>query len=292
MNDKFIKNPFWYLFGPMLAYWLIGFAVKFIAELILLMPHVAKLVNESLASGVTSQEQILQMVMSKSADIYKLLINHQVEILALGALFTIPVSFYFFYADRKREKFINFPQQQKVKPAKYVWLIMFGIVSCIGFNALTFISNIVLYSPKYQETSQTLYTPAFPIQLICLGIIVPAAEELIFRGVLFKRVRMVGSFKKAAMFSALLFSMSHGNIVQLIYTLILGVLLAYMYEKYGSFLAPLSLHMIVNITSLVLTETGGFNWLSAKASRLFVVTVLCAFVGSIIFVCIQRIEEQ
>lgn len=292
MNDKFIKNPFWYLFGPMLSYWLIGVAVQFFTEVFLLVPQVGEMVKESLVSGVTSQEQIMQMVMSKSGELYNVLLNHQVEILAIGALFTIPVTFYFFHTDRKREKALLLPQTQKAKAVNYIWLLIFGVVTCIGLNALSFISSIALYSSEYQETSQILYTPAFPIKLVCLGIIVPAAEELIFRGVLFKRVRTVGSFKKAAMFSALLFGMSHGNIVQLIFALILGMFLAYAYEKYGSLIAPLLLHMIVNITSLLLTETGAFHWLSAKASRLAAITVFCAFIGSIMFVMIQRIEEH
>lgn len=292
MNNKFIKNPFWYLFGPILSYWLIGFAVKFIAELVVLMPHTVELVHEIFATGVTSQEQFMQMFMSKSGKLFELLIQHQVEILALGALFTLPVTLYLFRSDRKREIAFNIPQNKKAKPVKYIQLIVFGIVACVGLNALVFMSSIALYSPKYQETAQTLYTPAFPVQLICLGIIVPLAEEMIFRGVLFKRVRLIGSFKKAAMFSTLLFSMTHGNIVQLIYTLILGMFLAYVYEKYGSFKAPVLLHMIVNITSLVLTETGGFDWLSAKASRLAVVTILCAFIGSMMYVLIQRMDER
>lgn len=292
MNNKFIKNPFWYLFGPILSYWLIGFVVKFIAEFAVLMPHMAELVDESLASGVTSQEQFMQMLMSKSGGLFELLLQHQVEILALGALFTIPVTFYLFRSDRKREIAFNIPQNKKAKPVQYIQLIVFGIATCIGLNALSFMSSIALYSPKYQDTAQTLYTPAFPVQLICLGIIVPVAEEMIFRGVLFKRVRMLGSFKKAAIFSTLLFSLSHGNIVQLIYTLILGMFLAYAYEKYGSFKAPVLLHMIVNITSLVLTETGGFNWFSAKASRLAMVTILCAFIGSMMYVLIQRMDER
>ncbi len=292
MNDKFIKNPFWYLFGPMLAYWLIGFAVKFVAEVLLLTPQIGVLVKESLASGAMSQEQIMQMVMSKSVELYKVLLNHQVEILAIGSAFTIPVTVYFFHTDRKREEAFLIPKIQKAKPVKYIWLFIFGIAACIGLNGLSFITSIALYSPEYQETSQILYTPTFPVQLVCLGIIVPIAEELIFRGVLFKRIRAVGSFKKAAMFSTLLFGMSHGNIVQLVFALILGMFLAYVYEKYGSFIAPLSLHITVNITSLLLTETGAFQWLSAKALRLAIATVFCAFVGSIMFVMIQRMEER
>ncbi len=292
MNNKFIKNPFWYLFGPMLSYWIIGFVVKFIAEFAVLMPHMKELLDESLASGVTTQEQLMQMIMSKSGKLFELLFQHQVEILALGALFTIPVTVYLFRSDRKKELTFNIPQNKKAEPVKYIQLIIFGIAICIGLNALAFMSSVALYSPSYQETSQILYAPAFVVQLICLGIIVPLAEELIFRGVLFRRIRVIGSFKRAAIFSTLLFSLSHGNVVQLVYTLILGMFLAYAYEKYGSFKAPLILHITVNITSLALTETGGFEWLSARASRLAIVTVICAFIGSAMYVLIQRIDER
>ena len=97
---------------------------------------------------------------------------------------------------------------------------------------------------------------------------------------------------KAALLAALLFSISHGNMVQFIYTFVLGVFLGYTYEKFGSFKAPVVLHIVVNMISLILTDTGALTWLSDEPLRMGIVTVICAFAGSAMFVLIQKINEK
>ena len=83
---------------------------------------------------------------------------------------------------------------------------------------------------------------------------IPICEELVFRGLMFKRMRERSGFLYAAVYSALVFGLFHGNIVQMVYGFILGMLLAYMYEKYGSVKAPIVGHMVMNLFSVLATE--------------------------------------
>ena len=42
---------------------------------------------------------------------------------------------------------------------------------------------------------------------------------------------------------------------------LLGILLCYVYEKFGSMKAPIMLHIVLNLGSLIFTDIGVFNWL-------------------------------
>lgn len=47
--------------------------------------------------------------------------------------------------------------------------------------------------------------------------------------------------------SALIFGGLHGNWVQAVYGTLMGILLAWVYEKYAGFLAPVLVHMVANL---------------------------------------------
>lgn len=295
-NRRMNKNPgakqFWRLTGPILLYWLIEFAGRIIAELFVMAPHFGEIMRNTLAAGASTQDEFMELTMQSTEKLMEIVVRYQVEILAFGALCTIPLTWFLFHADRKMERTLQIPLNKKAGILKYAEIIGIGVAVCIGLNCLSFMTNLAFFSTEYQKTSETFYSAGIPVQIICLGIIMPIAEEMMFRGVLYKRYREQGGFLKAALYSTLLFSIIHGNMVQFLYTFALGMLLCYVYEKFGSFKAPVVLHILVNMVSLVLTNTGVFTWLTGRAMRMGITTVICAFVGSVMFVLIQRIDEK
>ena len=82
------------------------------------------------------------------------------------------------------------------------------------------------------------------------------------------------------------------NLVQMIYGFILGMMLAYVYEKYGSLKAPVAAHMAMNLLSVLATEFGLYSWLMKDKIRIGVITVACATIASTMFVMIRGIEEK
>lgn len=64
-----------------------------------------------------------------------------------------------------------------------------------------------------------------------MGIAAPLSEELLFRGILFERLRMALPFFWAALGSAAFFGLVHGNWAQGIYATLMGLILAWLYEK-------------------------------------------------------------
>ena len=72
----------------------------------------------------------------------------------------------------------------------------------------------------------------------------------------------------------------------------MGLMLAYVYEKYGSLKAPMAAHMSMNLLSVLATRYGLYNWMLKDNIRIGIITVVCAAVASTMFVIIQRIEEK
>lgn len=81
--------------------------------------------------------------------------------------------------------------------------------------------------------------------LIVAVIIGPIVEELIFRKLLMDKLGMYGD-RIAIIVSAVAFGIFHGNLYQLFYAALLGLLLAYVYSKTSNVLYPIAIHMSVN----------------------------------------------
>ena len=89
----------------------------------------------------------------------------------------------------------------------------------------------------------------------------PLVEEFVFRKAVLDRTRVYGE-KLALLASALLFGLSHGNLSQFIYALLLGLVFGYVYLRTGRLRYTIALHMFVNFMGavaapFVLAHTGG-----------------------------------
>lgn len=292
MNKNPESKQFWRLAGPILLFWVIEFAARFLIEVVVLVPHMGEIMDYRLFSSGMTQDDIMSLVLKNGEKVAGILQQYQIEILGGVALFTIPLTLTLFLMDRKREKTLLLPENKKAGIWSYSAILAFGVAVCIGMSCLSIMTNLALMSDNYQIASTAFYSASIPVQVIVLGIIIPLTEELMFRGVLFKRYREQGSFLRAALYSSLLFSITHGNMVQLLYSFVLGMFLAYVYEKYGSFKAPAVLHITANMVSVILTNTGGFNWLTANPVRMGIASIASAFIGSVMFVFIQKINEK
>lgn len=86
-----------------------------------------------------------------------------------------------------------------------------------------------------------------PLALLIVGVLLaPVIEEIFFRGFLFNGFRQYFGWNKAALLSALFFSLAHIQLVTLIPTFILGYLLAYLFHKSNSLWPGIILHFLVN----------------------------------------------
>ncbi len=293
MNKSPQRRGFWYLAGPLILYWIIEFVAQMVGELVVLIPHAMEIVS---AGGTTlaweTQEQMQEAILTMYMKAIEIFLKYQVEITAFAAFCTIPLTWFWIRRGKKADIKNPLFDKEKVHFSKYLWIVLFGIVFCIGSNMLIAMSQLAFADSAYQQANEVFYSAGFGVQIVCLGVIVPLAEEMMFRGVLFGRCREIMGFYRAAIWSSLFFAMIHGNMVQLLYASALGMFLCYFYEKFGSLKASVLLHITVNMVSLIATKTGLLTWLFLSPGRLAFGIIGSAFIGAVVFVNIQKCSEN
>ncbi len=84
------------------------------------------------------------------------------------------------------------------------------------------------------------------------GFVAPAAEEIVFRGVLFAQLRCAWGDAAAVIVSALLFAAIHLNAVAFVPLAFVGVVLALMFRRTGSLWGSIISHGIYNIATFAI----------------------------------------
>ena len=106
---------------------------------------------------------------------------------------------------------------------------------------------------SYDEMIGNMTERTFLLMLtvILLG---PIAEEIIFRGLTLHFARKVLSIKPAVLFTALLFGLYHGSIIQGIYAFVAGIIFCQITIKFKSILPAVFLHIMVNASVYMIPQ--------------------------------------
>ena len=287
MTPENYGKRIWHLWGPIVIKWAIAISVSMISSGIFTMMYMVAHQDMSMAA-MQSEEQMMNLYDS----IMEQFIGFSTAIEGVAAFVTIPVMLVLFHKDRVRERMTGFIPNKKAPLWKYAAGLLMALAMSLGLNNLIIIGNLSDISDSYQATMEAFYASSLPVQIIVLGILMPMSEELVFRGLLFKRLRERGTYLQSALYSALVFGFMHMNLVQMMYGFVLGMMLAYFYEKYGSVKAPIAAHIAMNLLSVFATKFELLDWLIEDHMRIGIVTVACAFVASTMFVLVQRIDER
>ena len=177
-------------------------------------------------------------------------------IVALSAQFCFVVVF-FVYNHKTKTNWIKANGLNK-KPHWLNILICVAISAiCIfGFNGVVSLFDKLVNLVGY-KTSTDWPLPIdngwwFVVNLLGLAILPAIFEELLFRGIILNGLKQHG--KWVAIFgSAGLFALLHGNIGQLVYPFMLGIILGYVVYKTGNVLYSIIIHLINNTFSVVYT---------------------------------------
>lgn len=147
-----------------------------------------------------------------------------------------------------REPFLN-----------YILLIVSAVGISLGLNILLNITGFTGLSPSYEAVSESQYSVAVPLGILIYGILAPVSEELVFRGVLYQRLRRMYNPMAGILVSSLLFAIYHGNIVQGLFAFLMGILIARLYEDFGYLYIAVILHSLMNLVSYGLTLSGQYS---------------------------------
>jgi hypothetical protein len=167
------------------------------------------------------------------------------------------------------------------------------VVACISIalNNLISMTPLVEMSTGYQEANAGFYGSTLALELLSSALLTPILEELVFRGILFTNLRQMLPRVWAVLISALLFACVHWNIVQFIYALFLGIVLALLMEHCGHVYAAIVGHITANFIAVIRTETGVLDWMVQGDTRAWIVSVLLLVLGVLVLIRAFIIQE-
>jgi CAAX protease family protein len=135
---------------------------------------------------------------------------------------------------------------RRFRPSAFGWMAV-AVVAYLVIAAIAY----TLLSPEQENIAQEF--GALPFQVLLIAVAAPISEELCFRGFLFGGLRARMPAVLAALASGLFFGALHAptgleTVPQLV---IFGAVLALLYDKTGSILPGLILHVINNSVALL-----------------------------------------
>ncbi len=112
----------------------------------------------------------------------------------------------------------------------------------------------------YPDLPQTVEPTGMSLLLNLIGTaLLPALlEELLFRGMMLGALRPQGD-KAAVIVSAIFFGLIHGNVLQVPFATILGLILGWLTVRTGSIVPAVLLHFVNNATSVLLEFVGCYT---------------------------------
>lgn len=175
---------------------------------------------------------------------------------------------------REAKKRMALSHLRRERPRNYIIALLVSGCAVLGLNLLFDLTGIIDNSAAYQAVAAGQLSASLAVGLICYGIISPLAEELVFRGIVYNELKRSYRLPLAMLISAMLFGLYHMNPIQGGYGFIMGLLLAYLYEYFGSFLWPVLVHMLANSLAYILSNTS----LSTTVIRSWPTAIVCAAV--------------
>lgn len=143
--------------------------------------------------------------------------------------------------------------REKKKLPSYGLLVIFAVSLALGMNILLALTGLTQVSDTYTKISARQYGVAFGLGILLYGVVSPLAEEMVFRGLIYNRMKRYFKLPLAIVVCGVLFGIYHGNLVQGIYGCVLGIAITFAYEWYGSFFAPVLFHGTANACVFILS---------------------------------------
>ncbi len=152
--------------------------------------------------------------------------------------------------------------------------VLWLLCASVAMNNVIAAAGLQQISESYRQVEQTFYSSTIWIELLALGVVTPLAEELLYRQLVYGRLREDAGKWTAIFASALIFGVLHGNLVQAVYAIVLGICLALLMETYQDVRVPFFGHAAANCIAILRGETDLFSWLSVGEPLFWPVTVI------------------
>lgn len=132
-----------------------------------------------------------------------------------------------------------------------------GAFTAIAFNQLIIYICVIFDAKKLLEEVPNNRNTSLWLGLVLFGIVAPIMEEIIFRWLMYGRIKLMIGRILAPILTSLFFGLYHGNLLQAIYAFIMGLIMILLYESCQSLLASILFHMGANIVVFSLSFLPG-----------------------------------
>lgn len=258
-------------------------------------------------------EMITQMTQELVEKVMNFTYANSLYITIARCAIVAPILFVLMRKDVKRDK--EYGRYKEYTPYNKAFLLLLpvlGIVSALSFNHVVMMGlemlqdliNWILKSipngefaidlfESFNETSGIIYSGNLFVQIVATCIGAPLVEELLFRGLVYKRMRTRFKVIPCMIFSSLIFGAVHGNIVQFVYAFLIGLILAFVYEKFKTIWAPIIFHAGANLLSIILTFILGEDGIGLPLGGYVLVTVVeLAAVFLLVLLIEKKVNRQ
>lgn len=169
---------------------------------------------------------------------------------------------------------------RRIKNEAILLVLPFGV--SLQF-LIVFLLNLIPLPEKIIEDYNRLYSllgnsPRI-LEIIGTVIAAPIIEEVVFRGLVYTRLRRAMSAPIAAGLCAAIFALAHGHIIATMYAFIIGLILCFLMERFRSLWAPILLHIGFNTANYLpfLREDSSTVEIMITAAISFVIFAASAF---------------
>ena len=256
MQRRWKELAFFDILAPVLIHYTISYLVSLTAIIILFIRSEAA----GLVADGFDQAEMMQAV----SRLYE---NNGLIFSGVVATITIPI----FWNMLKKEKII---QKSVHHTGRYLLLIPLGIAAAVTLNQMIGFLHLEQLFHGYAKTREVLFRESIWLSVLVLGFLVPVAEELLFRGLVYERIERRSGYLYAAIGSSLLFGAYHLNVIQFLYAFCFGLLLTFVYKNYRTIVAPVIVHAAANI---FIYFASGITWMEKSPF-----TVLSCLGGAIL----------
>ena len=175
-----------------------------------------------------------------------------------AASHAVGAAFLFKYARRAITKTWEVEKLKYIKAEPMKSYVLFGALTlCVaaGLNILFEVGGITEKAAAYQMYLEDEYSASMLVGILCTCVVIPAAEELVFRGAVFNALKKLYKLQFAIVMSGLLYGLINQDSVQGVYGFVMGALCAYGYAYFGKFWVPVALRVGGAVIAYLITYT-------------------------------------
>ena len=225
---------------------------------------------------------------------------------AICSFVTIPIMYFWFYrTDNRlygRETLWDLIGKQKERretrwkegSVSLVLILVISLMFGFSLNNIISMTPLMKISAGYGEASESFYAAGFMTQLVSSALLTPILEELVFRGILYQRMRELFPEEMRTMamvLSAALFGVVHFHVVQFVYAFLLGIVFTLFMERAGHLYAAVLGHIAVNFLAILRTQFGWFGWTTDKSVAAWSVSICVFLIACVLLVFYVKGKE-